>query len=106
MRTGSERPGPAPERPGPASEEPGGGRTYGQTYVHTDGRTDVQIPPVLQDFVSFGSRRSRCPKIKKEPQENMVNSSDFSFYFRKSLHSASIFVEMTDRSQSGYLYDL
>ena len=35
-----------------------GGRTDGLTYI----RMDVQIPPVLQDFVSSGSVQSRCPK--------------------------------------------
>ena len=41
-------------------------RTDGWMDGRTDGcmdvRTDVQIFPVLQDFVSSGSLRSRCPK--------------------------------------------
>ena len=38
-----------------------GGRTYGQTYGRTDVWMDIQIPPVLQDFIFSGSFRSRCP---------------------------------------------
>ena len=60
--------GPASERPGSASEGPQGGRdgwAEGRIYV----RTDVQIPPILQDFVSSGSLRSRCPKRRKKNKE-------------------------------------
>ena len=39
-----------------------GGRTDGWMDGRTDDQTDLQIPLVLQDFVSSGSLRSRCPK--------------------------------------------
>ena len=38
----------------------------GGTDGRMDGRTDVQIPPILQDFVSSGSLRSRCPKSESK----------------------------------------
>ena len=36
----------------------------------TDICTDVQIPPVLKDFVSSGSLQSRCPKKKGRERGN------------------------------------
>ena len=38
------------------------GNTDGRTYGQMDVWAYEQIPPVLQDFVSSGSLRSRCPK--------------------------------------------
>ena len=58
----SVRPSARPSLPPEAPQRGGDRWTDGRTYV----RTDVQIPPILQDFVSSGSLRSRCPKRNME----------------------------------------
>ena len=60
----------------PAQGQPLRGLTGRGTDGQTDVRTDVQIPPILQDFVSSDSLRSSCPKSEPVAQrQEMVIST-------------------------------